>query len=328
MQRAILQGLSPAGLMTNARRIPPNNPDSPAKWAIPTPAELNDVIDHLQVEELIGRGSMGVVYRGRQIDLDRDVAIKILPVECLRHPELVERFRREIRAASRLRHPNIVTIHEMGQTPDGALYYVMEYINGMSLRALLDHGALAVDEAISTIRALCDALQSVHDAGLIHRDIKPSNILTDEHGDAMLMDFGVVAFKDIGEVASLTQSGQFVGTNVYASPEQITGQATIDHRADLYSLGVTFYESLTGKLPLGNWRLPSEHNSNLPSSLDATVQKLLEQSAADRYQSAGEVADKLNQNVLPWWKSRAIIAFTILAMLIAVGIMFSVNNWL
>jgi serine/threonine protein kinase len=216
------------------------------------------------------------------------VALKILPPMAGKDPGFAERFTREARALARLNHPNIVGVHDSGQA--GAFYYlVMEFVDGANLREVERAGRLPPKQALQIVSQVCDALQFAHDEGIIHRDIKPENILLDKKGRVKITDFGIA--KIIGatpEKIGLTGARDFVGTPHYIAPEQIEQPNAVDHRADIYSLGVVFYELLTGELPFGRFPLPSS-KVQVDVRFDDVVLRALEKEPERRYQHASEV---------------------------------------
>ncbi len=254
----------------------------------PAVAELTALFPQLEILELIGQGGMGAVYKARQPALDRLVAVKILPPESGRDPAFAERFQREARALARLGHPNIVAVHEVGQTGD-FYYIVMEYVDGVNLRQLMRSGHLHPEQALRIIPQICDALQYAHEEGVVHRDVKPENVLLDKKGRVKIADFGLAKLlgRETGDFA-LTGSQQVMGTLYYMAPEQIDRPLTVDHRADIYSLGVVFYEMLTGQLPVGRFPLPSEKAGTDPH-LDGIVLHALEREPERRYQHASDI---------------------------------------
>ncbi len=224
----------------------------------PPPEELARQFPQLEILELLGQGGMGIVYKARQPRLDRFVALKILPAEASRDPAFAERFAREARALAKLSHPSIVTVYDFGES-DGRFYLLMEFVDGVNLRHLLRDRRLKPEEALQIVPQICEALQYAHDHGVIHRDIKPENILLDKKGHVKIADFGLA--KLLGPKAAdsaLTGSQQIMGTPHYMAPEQMERPLAVDHRADIYSLGVVFYEMLTGGLPLGRFAPPSQ----------------------------------------------------------------------
>jgi tRNA A-37 threonylcarbamoyl transferase component Bud32 len=254
----------------------------------PAVADLAALFPQLEILELIGQGGMGAVYKARQPSLDRLVAVKVLPPETGRDPAFAERFNREARALARLSHPNIVAVHDVGRAGE-YYYFVMEYIDGVNLRQLLHDGHLRPEQALRIVPQICDALQYAHEEGVVHRDIKPENILLDRKGRVKIADFGLA--KLLGrdtENFTLTGSRQVMGTLYYMAPEQVERPLTVDHRADIYSLGVVFYEMLTGQLPVGRFPLPSER-AGTDAHLDGIVLHALEREPERRYQHASDV---------------------------------------
>jgi len=256
--------------------------------AAPTPAELALHFPQLEILELIGRGGMGAVYKARQPSLDRLVAVKVLPREGGRDPAFAERFAREARALARLGHPNIVAIYDFGQAGD-FYYFVMEYVDGANLRQVLRDGHLRPEQALRIVPQICDALQYAHEEGVVHRDIKPENILLNRKGRVRIADFGLAKLlgRDTGNF-TLTGSRQVMGTLYYMAPEQVERPLEVDHRADIYSLGVVFYELLTGQLPVGHFPMPSE-KAGTDAFLDEVVLRAMEREPERRYQRASDV---------------------------------------
>jgi tRNA A-37 threonylcarbamoyl transferase component Bud32 len=286
--RCLLKGV--IGTAHDAIKAAPGEPTG--AYAGPTPAptvdELAPLLPQLELIELIGQGGMGAVYKARQPSLDRLVAVKVLPAEAGRDPAFAERFGREARALARLGHPNIVAIHDVGRAGD--LYYlVMEYVDGVNLRQLLRDGHLRPAQALQIVPQLCDALQYAHEEGVVHRDIKPENILLDRKGRVKVADFGLA--KLLGRDSAnftLTGSRQVMGTLYYMAPEQVEKPLEVDHRADIYSLGVVFYELLTGQLPVGRFPMPSE-KAGTDAFLDEVVLHALEREPERRYQHASDL---------------------------------------
>ena len=351
-------GLCPACLLkagaasdtiTDAKQ-PPFNP--------PGIAELAPLFPQLEILELIGKGGMGAVYKARQKQLDRIVALKILPPGIGDDPAFAERFAREAKALAKLNHPGIVTLYEFGVaagvppavepgilpggkgaissergknsdtvpggkmppstsggTPDATplYFFLMEYVDGVNLRQLLHAGRISPREALAIVPQICDALQFAHDQGIVHRDIKPENILLDRRGRVKVADFGLA--KIVGNDASfgvppsggsgtanpdrlkaelqtaLTDAGKVMGTPNYMSPEQIAAPGEVDHRADIYALGVVFYQMLTGELPGKPIVPPSQSGGKVQIDvrLDEVVLRALERKPELRYQQVSEV---------------------------------------
>ena len=262
----------------------PKRPASPP----PSPQALARLFPQLEILELLGSGGMGAVYKARQREIDRLVALKILPPEAGNDPGFAERFTREARALARLNHPNIVALHDFGHV-NGLHYFIMEFVDGLNLRQLEQAGRLSPREALQIIPQICDALQFAHDEGIVHRDIKPENVLLDKKGRVKIADFGLARI--LGhepEDFRLTRAREVMGTPHYMAPEQVEKPQSVDHRADIYSLGVVFYEMLTGELPLGKFAPPSQ-KVQIDVRLDEVVLRALEKEPARRYQHASEV---------------------------------------
>jgi serine/threonine-protein kinase len=276
-------------------------------FAPPDVAELAAKFPQLEILELIGKGGMGAVYKVRQKELDRIAALKILPPGIGHDAAFAERFAREAKALAKLNHPGIVTIYDFGRA-DGLFYFLMEFVDGVNLRQLLNTGRISPREALAIVPQICDALQFAHDQGIVHRDIKPENILMDRRGRVKVADFGlakIVGTEQSGELrfgesqpetgdtpiqrsALLTESGKVMGTPNYMSPEQITAPGEVDHRADIYALGVVFYQMLTGELP-GKKIEPPSSKVQIDVRLDEIVLRALEKNPELRYQQVSEV---------------------------------------
>ena len=269
----------------------PTNVTPPAGFVPPDPAELAGQFPQLEILELLGQGGMGVVYKARQRQLDRLVALKILPPQIGRTEAFAERFTREARSLARLSHPRIVMIYDFGHTEAGLYYFIMEFVDGTDLRRVIQTGELSASEALNIIPQICEALQYAHEEGIVHRDIKPENILLNKKGQVRIADFGLAKLLDrpaAGPTSMLTKVGQQMGTPHYMAPEQIEHPSEVDHRADIYSLGVVFYEMLTGELPLGRFDPPSQR-AQVDVRLDNVVLRTLEKEPERRYQHVSEV---------------------------------------
>lgn len=254
----------------------------------PRPEELSVAFPQLEVQQLIGQGGMGAVYRARHRVLDRVVALKILPPHLADRPDFAARFEREARALARLSHPNIVGVFDSGKAA-GYYFLVMEFVDGVNLRQAIQAGAIRPAEALTIVPQICEALQYAHDQGIVHRDIKPENILLDRQGRVRVADFGLARMLDIDQISdTLTASRQVMGTPRYMAPEQLEGSHGVDHRADIYSLGVVFYELLTGELPLGRFPAPSQGGA-IDRRLDQIVFRTLEKRPDARYQQANQL---------------------------------------
>ncbi|MHC4311837.1 MAG: serine/threonine-protein kinase [Planctomycetota bacterium] len=267
----------------------PTSVTPPGRFVPPEPVELAKQFPQLEILELLGQGGMGAVYKARQKQLDRLVALKILPPEVGQDPAFAERFTREARSMAKLSHQHVVTLHEFGQTEEGLYYFIMEFVDGTDLRHVIQSGELSPDEALVIVPKICEALHYAHKKGIVHRDIKPENILLDKEGNIKIADFGLARLLDRPATAfTLTQAGQRMGTPHYMAPEQIEGAHEVDHRADIYSLGVVFYEMLTGQLPIGHFAPPSQ-KVQVDVRLDKVVLKSLAHEPERRYQQASEV---------------------------------------
>ncbi|WP_345738466.1 protein kinase domain-containing protein [Prosthecobacter algae] len=264
----------------------------PPQQIYPSPAELTSMMPagEYAFDALIGQGGMGAVYRGQQMKLDRSVAIKILHRQHGTDYAYAERFRREAQSLAQMNHPNIVSVYDFGVVGD-YLYYVMEFIEGTDLHHLLSTRQMTPARAVEIVPALCDALFYAHSKGLVHRDIKPANVLIAQDGRVKLADFGLAKRFDRPSTL-LTQSHMAMGTPDYAAPEQYDTRAVIDHRADIYALGVVFYQMLTGTVPRGAWQPPSAMVGTDPR-LDMVIVRALLPDRNQRYASAAEFKQTL-----------------------------------
>jgi tRNA A-37 threonylcarbamoyl transferase component Bud32 len=269
--------------------------------------------DKYRIEAFLSAGGMGSVYRAQHVMLGKTVAVKVIKNELVTSDEIISRFQREARAASNLDHPNIVTVYDLGQTSDGTLYIAMEFIDGPSLRdAIRRGGPMPAGRAVDILRQVASALSAAHRRQIVHRDLKSHNLMlaADDDGRDIvkLVDFGIA--KTFDESTQLTAAGYMMGTPHYMSPEQAAGKA-VDHRADIYSLGVILYEMLTGEVPFGDESLtsvlvklatevplrPSIRRPDLavPPALEAVAMRCLEKNPDDRFQSADEFAVALER---------------------------------
>jgi tRNA A-37 threonylcarbamoyl transferase component Bud32 len=264
----------------------------PGPIPAPQPQELARHFPHLEILELLGQGGMGAVYKARQVKLDRLVALKVLPPEVGREPAFAERFLREARALARLSHSHIVGIHDFGEV-EGLYYFVMEFVDGGNLRQLMSGRPVEPARAGHIVAQVCEALDYAHGEGVVHRDIKPENILVDRKGGVKIADFGLarLVIRTPADF-SLTGSRQIMGTPYYMAPEQIDRPQEVDHRADIYSLGVVLYELLTNKLPLGSFKPPSQQ-TRVDARFDAIVLRALAREPEQRYQTVGELKSDL-----------------------------------
>lgn len=254
----------------------------------PNVEELAPHFPQLEILEVLGHGGMGVVYKARQIELDRTVALKILRPNISQDAGFAERFLREARALAKLNHPNIITVYDFGRK-DSLYFFIMEFVDGTNLRHVERVGQLSPAAALNIVPQICSALQYAHDNGVVHRDIKPENILLTKSGDVRIADFGLAKLAGMDDHAPLTGTWQVMGTPHYMAPEQFEKPNTVDHRADIYSLGVVIYELLTGELPIGRFRLPSE-KVHVDVRLDEVVLRALDKEPDRRYQRVTDVA--------------------------------------
>ena len=267
-------------------------------------------IPGFQILGKLGQGAMAVVFKAKQLSLDRAVAIKILPKRLSENKEFVDRFYKEGKAAARLNHPNIVQAYDVGES-NGYHYFVMEYIDGDTIYDRIEDGrALEEPEALRIILQCARALRHAHTQGLIHRDVKPKNIMLTKQGDVKLADMGLA--REVGDDATAAaEAGRAYGTPYYISPEQIRGEINIDCRADLYSLGATFFHMVTGRVPfdgstpssvmhkhLKQALVPPDHiNHALSSGVGEIIEVMMAKSPDDRYQTTDELIADLESVV-------------------------------
>jgi len=269
-------------------------------------------IGSFEIVSLLGKGGMGAVYRARDLDLGRDVAIKVLRDDLTSDPSRIERFQREARSASGLNHPNIITIHEIG-LHEGVQYLVMEHVAGVTLRDKLDDGPLEVQDLLRVSAQIAEGLAKAHGEGIVHRDLKPENLMITEEGLVKILDFGLVKLTGASESGAdsptlerqITETGIIIGTVAYMSPEQLAGVG-VDGRSDQFSLGTILYEMATGKRPFERPSMPqriaaimeatpepiSLHRM-VPEPLESLVTRLLSKDPSERFGSTAEVAKKL-----------------------------------
>jgi serine/threonine protein kinase len=283
-----LRGLDPGELL--ARGLNTVKPSGgTGAWTPPTPEELGRLLTQYRIESLIGRGGMGAVYKGVQLNLDRPVAIKLLPSEIAADEQFIARFHREARTLAKLQHSRIITIYDFGQTSEGHLYFVMEYIDGTDLRKILRGPGLNPDQALLVVGQICDALHAAHSKGVIHRDIKPENILVSKDGYVKLADFGLARPLNQENTSVLTGTDVIMGTMDYIAPEQREGQS--DERGDIFALGVMLYEMLTGQTPRGAFEPASSRcrGMQLDIRIDEVVLRALQAEPDRRYQNVSDM---------------------------------------
>ncbi len=268
---------------------------------------IGEVIGNYRILKKIGEGGMGAVFLARDLTLERDVAIKIIAPHLARNPNLMARFKIEAIAQAKLNHPNVVTIYSFNQ--EGDIYYiVMEYIEGESLKKIIkERGPLPLQEALRIFLQVLSAIEFAHKKGIIHRDIKPANVLITKDGVAKIGDFGIAK---VAGIEGLTRLGSSLGTPLYSAPEQILGKK-VDTRADIYALGVTLFEMLTGRPPFvsetgSDYEIqkahlerkppkPSSLRKEIPSKLDQIVLKCLQKKPENRYSSVSELKEEVKK---------------------------------
>jgi serine/threonine protein kinase len=256
----------------------------------PTVEELAAMLPHYEIHFLIASGGMGAVYKGCQKDLDRLVAIKILPPEAGNDTESLNRFRSEARAMAKLNHPNIVSIYDFGAV-QGQCYFVMEFVEGRNVHELITENMLPSELSLNLLGQVCDALGYAHSKGIIHGDIKPSNIVVDGDGTVKLLDFGLARLME-QEQSDMEAEWVPMGTPEYAAPELYERGTVADPRTDIYALGVVFYEMLMRTVPQGTFALPSS-SLGIDGRVDDIIVRCLRPEPANRFQSAQEVKQLL-----------------------------------
>jgi DNA-binding beta-propeller fold protein YncE len=272
----------------------------------------NLILGKYTILEEIGRGGMGVVYKAKDIRIDRIVAIKELlinPALMKVADEIIARFHREAQTAGSLQHPNIVTIHDFGEDR-GKHYIAMEFIEGRNLKEYMEEGhQFSKEQLYDILIQICEGLQHAHERKIVHRDIKPDNISITSKGDVKITDFGIARMSTSNPMMQMTQDGTMLGTLGYISPEQLQNSSAVDHRADIFSLGAMMYELYTGKLPFDGGNLgatilkivsedpapPSRFNPDMDSRMEDIILKTLQKLPDYRYQSAGEIAQAIRQ---------------------------------
>ncbi len=298
------EGLCPRCLMAQIVQPTQDGAENATAAAPLKPEELAPHFPQLEILECLGRGGMGVVYKARQKSLNRLVALKLLAPERADDPQFAARFEKEAQALAALNHPHIVGVYDFGQA-GGFYYLLMEFVDGVNLRQLLQTKRLTPKEALSIVPPVCDALQCAHDHGIVHRDIKPENLLSDKNGTVKIADFGIAKIVErtsefvpsAAEDPTLESRATFpLGTPDYAAPEQANG--TADHRADIYSLGVVLYEMLTGERPKEHITPPSKR-VQVDIRIDEIVLRALERIPERRFATAAEFRTQVEAVTVP-----------------------------
>ncbi len=270
--------------------------------------------DRYRVERLLGSGGMGSVYRAEHVLMKKAVALKVLHREMTYHPEVVARFEREAVAAARIGHPHVAAAMDCGKLDDGSFYIVLEYVDGKSLRTLIDEGPIALERALGVAAQMAEGLAAAHAAGIVHRDLKPDNVMLVQQGEsqdfAKILDFGIAKVDGPegtqgtpDSQRALTRVGAVMGTAGYMAPEQALGQS-VDQRADMYAFGVVLYEMIAGKMPYVADEAaqilakqltepPAPLPDGAPAGLRALIDKLLEKSPDGRIQTAAELSAEI-----------------------------------
>jgi serine/threonine protein kinase len=315
MKTSAMMGLNPLGLMEGVLG------GQATDWEPPLAEDLEPFFPGYTGFRFIDRGGMGAVYSAMQNSLERRVAVKILPPDLSQDALFVEGFHREARLLARLQHPHIVAVYDFGRNEQGHLYIVMEYVEGTSLFEIMKHQRLPLPRALEVVTQVCEALQFAHDNGVIHRDIKPTNILIDARNNVRVADFGLAKLVQTeGTSTTQSRSALIMGTPVYAAPEQRRRNMELDHRADIFSVGVTLYEMITGRFPVGVFEAPSKAAGS-PPMLDKIITKSLRENPQDRYQTAtdlGLAVKKASERITKPAIQRAIAQRPVVSMMTTV----------
>jgi len=275
--------------------ISPGPDQSHRPWTPPAIEDLQRLLPQYEFVTLLGRGGMGAVYKAVQLSLHRAVAIKVLPISPLEDAELnfAARFRQEAMTMARLSHPGIVNVFETGEA-NGLLYIVMEFIDGTDVaRMIQTEGKLPPDLVAKLLVQVCDALHYAHEHGVVHRDIKPANLLVTREGQVKIADFGLAKHQDAA-LLGLTKTNVAIGTPDFLAPEAWVPNTALDARADLYSLGVTLYQMLTGEVPRGLWKMPSV-KVGVDARFDTIIDKAMQPEREARYQASAELRHDLER---------------------------------
>jgi serine/threonine-protein kinase len=320
--------------------FPPGGSERPVPLEGREPYELRsgDMVGAYLIDKKVGQGGMATVYRAFDVSKQRVVALKTLRRKFSSSSKALARFDREFLALESLDHPNIVRVLDKG-VEAGTNYFVMEYVDGASLSRLLRYRKLTLNTKAQILLQAAAALEYAHRRGIVHRDVKPDNVLIDRTGRAKIADFGIAQITKADlPLTSLTVVSSFMGTADYMAPEQRVDAKSVDHRADIFSFGVMLYETFTGRLPIGNFSLPSQLNPELSKRMDGIILRALRQNPAERYQGMAELAADLEREIrlsalgrlkarlslilqTESWKklfsARTIGAFSVLAIIVA-----------
>lgn len=265
------------------------------RWEPPTAEELQTLMPGYTIEKILGRGGMGAVYKGVQQNLDRTVAIKVLPPGVEKEdPSFAERFRSEAKLMAKLNHPAVVAVYDFGTTLGGQLYFAMEYVDGSDVSQMIrTQGKLPPEHALAITAHVCDALAAAHELGIVHRDIKPANVLLNMKGQVKVADFGLAKVEEPGQ-HGLTKTGYAMGTPDFVAPEVLMLGSGIDGRADLYAVGVMLYQMLTGEVPRGAFKPATARIPSLDRRYDPIIMKAMQSDREERYQSSAELRRDLD----------------------------------
>ena len=274
---------------------PPSTSGGNWRWEPPSAEELQKLMPGYTIEKILGRGGMGAVYRGVQTNLDRPVAIKILPPGVEKQdPSFAERFKSEAKLMAKLNHPAVVAVYDFGTTLGGQLYFAMEYVDGSDVSQMITaQGKLPPEHALAITAHVCDALQAAHELGIVHRDIKPANVLINMKGQVKVADFGLAKVEEPGS-HGLTKTGYAMGTPDFVAPEALMLGTAIDGRADLYAVGVMLYQMITGIIPRGAFKAASILVPGLDPRFDPIIIKAMLHDRSERHQSAAELRRALD----------------------------------